>query len=68
MAYKKVKVENANDKAVKKFRKIIGLPPLIKMYINCLRCEKEFFTEDKARNRLCTDCAKHSEVMVGTIV
>lgn len=41
--------------ATQEFRKEIGLPPLVKKELNCLRCETRF-TSWHWNNRLCNLC------------
>jgi hypothetical protein len=41
---------------INRFRKALGLKPIVRKMTNCLSCKKEFVSSDYPRQRLCSNC------------
>jgi len=42
--------------SVKELRVLLGLPPIKKGAMNCLKCERTFYSSDKKNRRICKKC------------
>lgn len=45
-----------DDVAIAKLRQECGLRPITVGKLNCLKCNKLFFSEDTTRNKICYEC------------
>ena len=61
--YDEHNISNAHDiLSVRILREALGLPSLMDGYIFCLKCDKNFKSHDKKKNRICDECKGSKEL------
>ena len=71
MKYDEHNISTVHDKmSVKKLRNALGIPEAKEGKISCLKCSKDFLSQDKKKHRICDVCkgskeADFSEYFVG---
>lgn len=50
---------------INKFRKTLGLLPILEKNVTCLYCGKTFESQDVHRNRICRCCKESGERLLG---
>ena len=50
------KIDITDDRAAEKFRRVVGLPPNVKVRRSCLRCGKRFVSANRTKQYMCFEC------------
>ena len=62
MSGRKVIFNYKEELHAKKFRIEMGMRPIIGGHLKCLKCDRKFYSVDKANNKLCGNCHESNKL------